>query len=131
MSKPVDVGSLKKGGYITIDDEACRIVDLAKSKPGKHGSAKIRVVAVGVFDGVKRNFVKPVGSQVEVPIINKREGQIISTSVNTVQVMDLETYQIFEQALPEDQEIKSKIRSGDEIEYWSILGKSKIIRIKG
>jgi len=49
MSKPVDVGSLKTGSYVIVDDEPCRIVDLTKSKPGKHGAAKARVVTIGVF----------------------------------------------------------------------------------
>jgi len=39
MSKPVDVGSLKRGYYILIGDEPCRIVEYGKSKSGKHGSA--------------------------------------------------------------------------------------------
>ena len=42
MSKPVDVGELRVGGYMMIEGEPCRIVDIAKSKPGKHGSAKAR-----------------------------------------------------------------------------------------
>jgi len=34
LSKPVDVGSLKIGQYVIIEDEACRIVEYEKSKPG-------------------------------------------------------------------------------------------------
>ena len=49
MSRPVDVGELRVGGYMMIEGEPCRIVDIAKSKPGKHGSAKARIVAIGVF----------------------------------------------------------------------------------
>jgi translation initiation factor 5A len=60
VSKPVDVGSLRVGGYMIVDDQACRIVGITKSKPGKHGAAKARIVAIGVFDGVKRSLVKPV-----------------------------------------------------------------------
>ena len=58
MSKPVDAGSLRTGSYIIIDNEPCHIVEVTKSKPGKHGSAKARIVAIGVFDGVKRSIVK-------------------------------------------------------------------------
>ena len=53
MSRPVDVGELRVGGYMIIDGEPCRIVDIAKSKPGKHGSAKARIVAIGIFDNQK------------------------------------------------------------------------------
>ena len=37
MNKPVDVGELRVGGYMLIDGHPCRIVDIAKSKPCKHG----------------------------------------------------------------------------------------------
>jgi len=131
VSKPVDLGTLKVGSYVIIDDEPCRIVDLTKSKPGKHGSAKARVVAIGVFDGVKRSFVKPVDAQVEVPIIEKRSGQVIATMPSSVQIMDLETYEIFETPLPEDEKLRGRLTPGVEVEYWRILGRTKIMRMKG
>jgi len=130
VSKPVDVGSLKTGGYVIVDNEPCRIVDLTKSKPGKHGAAKARVVTIGIFDGVKRSFVKPVDAKVEVPIIDKRTGQVISILPNTVQIMDLETYEIFESPMPDDESIRSKLSEGVEVEYWRILGRTKIMRVK-
>ncbi len=130
MSKPMELGALKVGSYVIVDDEACRIVGYTKSKPGKHGSAKARVVAVGVFDGGKRTFVRPVSAQVEVPIIEKRGGQVIALLPNAVQVMDLETYEIIEAPLPEE-DFKSKLASGVEVEYWRILGRTRIMRKKG
>ncbi|RLI47076.1 translation initiation factor IF-5A [Candidatus Bathyarchaeota archaeon] len=131
MSKPVELGTLKVGSYVIVDDEPCRIMSYTKSKPGKHGSAKARVVAIGVFDGAKRSFVKPVSAQVEVPIIEKRSGQVISLLPAAVQVMDLETYEMLEAPIPEEEELKSKLASGVEVEYWRILGKVKIMRTKG
>jgi len=130
VSKPVDVGSLKTGSYVIVDDEPCRIVEITKSKPGKHGSAKARVVTIGVFDGVKRSFVKPVDAKIDVPIIEKKTGQIISVLPNAVQIMDLETYEIFETPLPEDEDLKSRINQGVEVEYWRILGRTKLMRVK-
>jgi len=131
MSKPVELGSIKVGSYVMVEGEPCRIVDYAKSKPGKHGSAKARVVAIGVFDGVKRTFVKPVDSQVEVPIIEKRSGQVLAKLPSTVQLMDLETYEVLESPYPEDEDLKDRLSSGVEVEYWRILGRTKIIRTKG
>jgi len=130
MSKPVELGSIKVGSYVMVDDEPCRIVGYAKSKPGKHGSAKARVVAIGVFDNVKRTFVKPVSSQVDVPLIEKRSAQVLAMLPFTVQLMDLETYEIFEARHPEDEDLKNKLVNGIEVEYWRILGKTKIIRTK-
>ncbi|MCK4440299.1 translation initiation factor IF-5A, partial [Candidatus Bathyarchaeota archaeon] len=88
MSKPAGVGSLREGRYIIVDGEPCRIVGITKSKPGKHGSAKARIVAIGIFDGAKRSFVKPVDANVEVPMINKRSGQVFSVTSSGVQIMD-------------------------------------------
>jgi translation initiation factor 5A len=129
MSKPVEIGDLKEGGYCVIDGEPCRIVSTEKSKPGKHGSAKARIVAIGVFDGVKRSIVNPVDTRIEVPMIEKRPGQIIATlGNNTYQVMDLENFETFESKV--DDELASQITQGDEVEYWLILGKKKVVRKK-
>ncbi|MEM3737493.1 MAG: translation initiation factor IF-5A [Candidatus Bathyarchaeia archaeon] len=131
MSRPVDIGSLKPGQYILIEGEPCKIVEYEKSKPGKHGSAKARIVAIGLFDNVKRSIVSPVDGKVEVPTIEKRTSQVISLSENSVQLMDLETYEIFEAPMPTEDEIKSKLSSGVEVEHWRIMGRTKLIRVKG
>jgi translation initiation factor 5A len=129
LSKPMDLGALKVGSYIVIDGEPCRIVSYDHSKPGKHGSAKARVAAMGVFDGSKHSLVSPVSSSVEVPLIDKRSGQVISLSNELLQIMDLETFEVFETTLI-DNEIKDKIRQGAEVEYWKVLEKVKIVRVK-
>ncbi|MDT7915746.1 MAG: translation initiation factor IF-5A, partial [Candidatus Caldarchaeales archaeon] len=78
MSRPAELGSIKEGSNIVIEGEPCRVVEIEKSKTGKHGSAKVRVVAIGIFDGVKRAIVGPSDQRVEVPIVEKRVGQIVS-----------------------------------------------------
>jgi len=130
MSRPVDLGSLKDGSYILIDGEPCRIVEYDKSKPGKHGAAKARVVGIGVFDSVKRSLVLPVSTNVEVPLIEKKSGQVVSVSPTNVQLMDLETFETFDVPLPTDEDIKSKMASGAEVEYWRVMGRTKIMRVK-
>ena len=130
MSKPVDLGSVKEGSYILIDGEPSRIVEYDKSKPGKHGAAKARVVGIGIFDNVKRSLVSPVSANVEVPLIEKKSGQIVSTSPTNVQLMDLETFETFDVLLPADEDIKAKITAGVEVEYWKVLGRTKIVRVK-
>ena len=130
MSKPVDVGSLRVGGYMIIDNEPCRIVDITKSKPGKHGSAKARIVAIGIFDGVKRSIVKPVDLNAEVPMIDKRMGQVFAVNPSGIQIMDLETYEYLDAPFPDDEELKAKLVLGAEVEYWRILGRIKLVRTK-
>jgi len=126
----MDLGSLKVGSYIVVDGEPCRIVSYDHSKPGKHGSAKARVAAIGVFDGSKHSLVSPVSANVEVPIIDKRNGQVISISSKTLQLMDLESFEVFDTSSVED-EMRDKIRQGGEVEYWKVLDRIKIVRAKG
>ncbi|MFX1466282.1 MAG: translation initiation factor IF-5A [Promethearchaeota archaeon] len=131
--KPVDVGSLKVGRYLIISeggqDYPCKILSIDRSKPGKHGSAKARITAVGMFDDVKRTIVSPVSAKVMVPVIDKRNGQVISIMGNALMIMDLEDYSNFEVNMP-DEEIASKITEGVTVEYWNILDQKKIMRIK-
>lgn len=127
----MDVGALRVGSYIIIGGEPCKIVNYTKSKPGKHGSAKARIVAIGVFDESKKTIVKPVSAQVDVPLIEKNTGQVIALLPSAVQLMDLETYGMLEAPYPEDEELKSKLDSGVEVEYWQILGRTRITRTKG
>ncbi len=131
MSKPVDVGSVKIGQYIIIDGEPCRIVEMEKSKPGKHGSAKARIVAISVTTGTKKNVMSPVDGRIEVPMIEKKTGQVIAFVGNNVQLMDMQSYETFETPMPAEEEIKSKLAPGVEVEYWQMLGQNKIMRTKG
>jgi translation initiation factor 5A len=125
----MELGSLKVGSYIIIDNEPCRIVSYDHSKPGKHGSAKARIAAIGVFDGSKHSMVSPVSANIDVPLIDKRSGQIISMSGQTLQIMDLETFEVFETEAADD-EMKDKIRQGGEVEYWKVLERIKVVRVK-
>ena len=131
MSRPTDVGSLKVGHTILIQNEPCKIVAYEKSKPGKHGSAKARIVAIGIFDGAKRSIVSPVSARIDVPLIEKRSGQVISLTDNSVQLMDLETYEVFFAAMPDDEGVKAKVAAGLEVEYWKVLDTTTIMRVKG
>ena len=130
MSKPASLSDVKIGSYIIINEEPCRIVEYDKSKPGKHGSAKARIVAIGVFDKSKRSMVSPVSAGIEIPIIEKRTGQIISISGTTIQLMDMETFETLDAPEPEDVNVKNKITEGLEVEYWKVLERIKIVRVK-
>ena len=132
MSKPASLSDVKIGSYIIIDGEPCRIIEYDKSKPGKHGSAKARVVATGVFDGSKHSLVSPVSAGIEIPMIEKRTGQVISINKEQgiIQLMDMETFETFDSPPPDDKEINNKLIEGNEVEYWKVLGKIKIVRIR-
>jgi translation initiation factor 5A len=135
MSKPTELGSLKIGSYILLPvsdqptGEPCRITEYDTSKPGKHGSAKARIVAVGIYDGQKRPHVGPVSMQIHVPLIDKRTGQIISIVGSKIQVMDSETFETIDVDMI-NEELEGTLDQGKDIEYWNVMGRTKIMRIK-
>ncbi len=125
------LGDLKKGSYIVIDGEPCRIVEITRAKTGKHGSAKAHVVAISVFTGQKKTLVAPVDTRVQVPIIEKRLGQILADMGDVLQIMDMETYDTFEVEKPtDDEQLVSKLQPGVTVEYWIIMGRPKIMRVR-
>ncbi|RLF02652.1 MAG: translation initiation factor IF-5A [Thermoprotei archaeon] len=130
-TRPVEAGGIKTGSFIVIDGEPCRVVEVEKSKPGKHGSAKARIVAIGLFDNVKRSIVVPTDSRVEVPEVSKKLAQVIAVFENTVQLMDLGTYEVYEVPMPVEEEIRSRLSSGTEVEVWDVMGRKKIMRVRG
>jgi translation elongation factor P/translation initiation factor 5A len=44
--------------------------------------------------------------------------------------MDMETYEYIDLPYPQEEELKTKLVAGVEVEYWKILGKTKIVRTK-
>ena len=121
---------MKEGSYIIIDGEPCKVVEVEKSKPGKHGSAKVRLTGIAVFTGSKKTVIGTVDTHVEVPMIDKRAAQIISSTPTSVQLMDLQSFEVFESPTPNDPEFEGKLVPGAEIEFWSVMGKNKIMRVK-
>ena len=119
-----EVGKLKVGRYVIIDGHPCKITKIQTSAPGKHGHAKARIDAISLFDGSKHGFVKPTNVKVEVPIIDRRQAQVLTVSGNTVQLMDLQSYETFEAELPEGMQVSG----GETIFYWVVLGRKLLKR---
>jgi translation initiation factor 5A len=122
------VGSLQKGNYVVIDGVASIVTDVATSRPGKHGHAKVNMSAVGMFDGKKRNVVMPGHDNIEVPVIDKRNAQILNINGDKCNVMDLETYETFDLKIPE--ELKGEVAEGLTIVYWAVLSDRVLKQIK-
>jgi translation initiation factor 5A len=124
MKEQVETRELKEGRYVIIDDEPCVIKSIAKSKPGKHGAAKARVDAVGIFDGQKRSIVQPVTAKVYVPIVERKSGQVLTIGENSAQLMDLGDYGTID--VPITEEDRSKLEEGKEVSYLLVMGKTKM-----
>ncbi len=125
----INATDIKSGKSIIIDGQSCIVRGIDKSKTGKHGASKVRIEAIGIIDGKKRIIVKPGHERLEVPLISKKRGQVLSISGGSASIMDLESYETIE--LPFTKELEEELKEGIQVEYWSIEGKNIIKRILG
>jgi translation initiation factor 5A len=126
-----EIKNAKPGSYIVVDGEACKVNSMTKSKPGKHGAAKVRLECVGLFDSKKRIVMQPATAAVDVPIIEKKKAQVITVSGNIAELMDLESYDTFETTIPD--EFRSRITQGSEgteVLYWKFESKIQIKEVR-
>lgn len=121
-----------------VDDEPCIIKATERSKSGKHGHAKVRVVCVGMFDNNKRSLTIPSGHMTEVPEIFKGTAQINFIEDNSINIMDLESYESMDVDWPKDEELVKKFKdlqadpgkmSSAQVEYWQLAGRTLLNRV--
>ena len=70
--------ALRKNGFVCIKGRPCKIVDMSTSKTGKHGHAKVHLVATDIFNGKKYEELSPSTHNMEVPNVSRREYQLVS-----------------------------------------------------
>jgi len=122
------IKNLQPGRFCIIDGEPCRVLSVTTSAPGKHGGAKARLEAIGILDNKRRSIVKPASTEIEIPIVEKKTGQVVAIMGDNAQIMDLETYETFESPIPE--ELKGKIKQGGEVLYWILMGRKMLMQVK-
>lgn len=83
---------------------------------------------MGLLDNRRRILIKPSGEEVEIPIILKKQAQILAIVGDKAQLMDLTTYEVFELDIPE--ELKGQLIAGNEINYFEISGIRTLKQIK-
>ena len=125
---PKSVGELQKGNYVVVDGVASIVVSTSYSRPGKHGHAKVRMDAVGIIDGKKRQIVLPGHDNIDVPIIEKKNAQVLNVSGGVANVMDSETFETFDLNVPE--ELSATCVEGAQILYWIILNDRIMKQVK-
>ncbi len=127
-TKQEDAGSVKEGMTVVLDGAACKVVSVSTSRPGKHGHAKVRMEGIGLLDGKKRVLVMPGSESVDVPIIEKKNAQVLSVTGNMASVMDAESFEMFDLQIPE--ELQGQVKENTQILYWIILNDKVMKQIK-
>ena len=72
--------ALRKNGFVCIKNRPCKIVDMSTSKTGKHGHAKVHLVAIDLFTGKKLEELCPSTHNMDVPNVSRREYQLVSAA---------------------------------------------------
>jgi len=122
------IKNLQVGKFVVIDEEPCKVLNVTTSVPGKHGGAKARLEVVGIFDNRRRSIVKPADTEIEIPIVEKKVGQVVAIAGDTAQIMDMETYETFDSKIPD--ELKGKLAQGGEVIYWILMERKMLMQVK-
>ncbi len=124
--KIIDATEIRSGTNILIEGIPYTVKKIDISKTGKHGHAKARIEAVGIFSEQKKIIVAPGHERFEVPMINKNKGQVLSVG-DKVSIMDLDSFETIEVTCEDS--LKETIKDNDNVEYWDVC-EEKIIKRK-
>lgn len=127
--KLINATDARTGTTIMIEGEPCTVRTNDISKTGKHGASKCRIEAVGIFDGKKRVLAVPGHERFDVPLIEKKKGQVLSINedASNASIMDLESFETIDVTYPE--ELGKELEVEKQVEYWDIEGKKAIRRV--
>lgn len=63
-----------------LGDHHCKIIELATSKPGKHGTAKVAFTGIDIFSGKKIEAINQTSDHVVTPVVKKAELEVADIS---------------------------------------------------
>ncbi len=125
VTKVIDATEMRAGTFLKIYGQPYQVKKMDVSKTGKHGHAKVRFEAVSVMTDKKKVGVVPGHEKFEVPMIDKRSGQVLSINGNHANLMDSQSFENMDLEIPE--ELKDSVIAGAQVEYWDIEGQ-KILK---
>ena len=77
---PMQCSALRKNGFVVIKGCPCKIVDMSTSKTGKHGHAKVHLVAIDIFTGKKLEELCPSTHNMMVPNVSRADYTLLDVS---------------------------------------------------
>ncbi|ODV61676.1 translation initiation factor eIF5A [Ascoidea rubescens DSM 1968] len=132
---PMQCSALRKNGFVVIKGRPCKIVDMSTSKTGKHGHAKVHLVAIDIFTGKKLEDLSPSTHNMLVPIVKRNEYQLIDIDDGYLSLMDSEGETKDDVKLPESdlgQKLEADFDDGKDLSVTiiSAMGEEACISYK-
>jgi len=115
---PMQCSALRKGGHVMIKGRPCKIVEMSTSKTGKHGHAKVHLVAIDIFTSKKLEDICPSTHNMDVPNVVRKDYQLVDIDGDFLSLMDDGGDQREDIKLPEGElgdEIKTRFEGGDDL----------------
>jgi translation initiation factor 5A len=122
-----EASQLRPGSIVLFEGEPYTIKSNDISKTGKHGHAKCRMQANGVFNDKRKVITVPGHERFEIPNVEKKRYQVLDISGSEVSAMDLESYETVD--LPVNEDLRDQIQPEKQVEVWDIEGKKAIMRV--
>ena len=111
--------------------ELCPIQSTAvkfKSFKFKTTFPKITIISIGLINNQKKIQLCPSSDNVQVPIIEKKNAQVLSVHSDSATVMDNDSFETFDIKITE--EFKPQVKEGSVVNYWVIMDEKVIMQVK-
>ncbi|PRQ70987.1 putative translation initiation factor 5A [Rhodotorula toruloides] len=115
---PMQCSALRKNGHVVIKGRPCKIVDMSTSKTGKHGHAKVHLVAIDIFTGKKLEDLSPSTHNMDVPNVVRNEYQLMNIDDGFLNLLTADGGEKNDVKVPEGEigdQIQAAFDNGDDI----------------
>ena len=119
---------IDRGAYIKIKNEIYKLKRKEVVAVGTHSHTKLKFFCKPLFGASEREFTFGHNDSVETVDISKKRGQLISLQGRKAQVMDSETFEIFDAEVSED--CTDELVEGTPASFMNIEGKVYIVNNK-
>merc|ERR1739844_709930 len=133
---PMQCSALRKNGFVMIKSRPCKIVEMSTSKTGKHGHAKVHMVALDIFTGKKYEDICPSTHNMNVPNVTRKDYQLVDIDDESLSLMDDAGELKDDMNMPSNAELAKSIRDAHEaddpimVTVLSAIGTEQVIGIK-
>ncbi|KZV84720.1 putative HYP2-translation initiation factor eIF5A.1 [Exidia glandulosa HHB12029] len=135
LTFPMQCSALRKGGHVVIKGRPCKIVDMSTSKTGKHGHAKVHLIAIDIFTGKKLEDISPSTHNMDVPTVNRTEYTLVNIDDGYLNLMTSDGTSKDDVKVPEGdigKQIETEFNEGKEllITIVAAMGEEQAIAIR-